>query len=183
VCHFSIRKVGVVTSLEIRLRSIEKKRSALIEVLSGVEPGLIATRPQAGKWSIQEIVEHLVLSEISVFGELNTLNRRVPQPRTLRHRILYVVVMFIIRFDIPVRVPSPDLEPQGRWPMEELRARWEANHGQLRRWITSSEPSVLARPLFVHPVAGPMTTTEALRMLEVHLDRHVRQIVARRIRA
>jgi hypothetical protein len=105
----------------------------------------------------------------------------LPQPRTLRHRILYGVVMFILRFDIPVRVPSPDLEPRGSRPLEELRAQWEANHELLRNWIESSDPFTLARPLFVHPVAGPMTTTEALRMLEVHLDRHVRQIMARGI--
>ncbi len=33
-------------------------------------------------------------------------------------------------------------------------------------------------PLFRHPIAGPLTTAHALRMLEVHLDRHIRQIDA-----
>jgi DinB superfamily len=172
-----------VPSIERRLRAIETKRSSLIDLLSGVDPNLIAARPQPGKWSIQEIVEHLVLSEVAVFGVLNTLEGRAPQPRTLRHRVLYVVVMFILRFDIPVRVPSPDLKPRGGRSIEELRAQWETHHRLLRTWIESSEPSALARPLFAHPIAGPMTTAEALRMLEVHLDRHVRQIRARRLRS
>ncbi|NNK61829.1 MAG: hypothetical protein HKO98_01365, partial [Gemmatimonadetes bacterium] len=30
--------------------------------------------------------------------------------------------------------------------------------------------------VFVHPVSGPLTTRQAIRMLRVHLTRHERQI-------
>ncbi len=149
-----------------------------MELVSAIEPGRLAAHPRPGKWSIQEIVEHLVLSEVGVFGDLAQLGHQTPLPRRTRDRILYLLVMFILRFDIPVSVPSPAMNPKGGLSLAEVRVQWEANHDRLRAWVATSNQSLLDRPLFRHPVAGPMTTAQALRMLEVHLDRHVRQIDA-----
>ena len=161
-----------------RLRSIEGKRARLMHLVSEMDPTAVSAHPRPGKWSIQEIIEHLVLSEIGVFGDLSELEQRRPHPRTVKDRVLYLVVMFILRFDIPVKVPSPALIPEGRLSRDELRAQWAANHDRLRAWITAAEPGPLDHPLFLHPIAGPMTTGQSLRMLEVHLDRHARQIGA-----
>lgn len=48
---------------------------------------------------MQEIVEHLVLSEAGVFGNLDELGERIPRSRGFKDRILYLVVMFILRLD------------------------------------------------------------------------------------
>lgn len=163
-------------SIQARLHSIETKRIRLQQVVSGIEPEVVAARPRPDKWSIQEIVEHLVLSESGVFGHVNELEQRKPRERSLKDRTLYWVVMFILRFDIPVKVPSPAMIPEGKRGVGHQWAQWEANHRVLRSWADASDARVLRQALFAHPVAGPMTTTETLRMLEVHLDRHIRQI-------
>lgn len=161
-----------------RLDSIEAKRTHLIDLVSGMEPALVAAHPRPGKWSILEIVEHLVLAEVGVLGELNALGQLTPLRRRPKDRVRYQIVMFILRFDIPVQVPSRAMVPKGTRSLEELRAAWEAGHHQLRLWILDSGSALRGRPLFLHPVAGPMTTVESLRMLEVHLDRHTRQVKA-----
>jgi hypothetical protein len=165
-------------TIDHRLRSIEAKRARLIDLLSGIEPARLAAHPRPGKWSIQEILEHLVLAEVDVFGDPARLGQQTPRPRRTKDRILYLVVMFILRFNISVSVPSPAMSPKGGLSLTDVRVQWEANHDRLRAWIASSDRSLLDRPLFRHPVAGPMTTAQSLRMLEVHLDRHVRQIDA-----
>lgn len=156
--------------------SIEGKRTRLMELVYGMDAGRVRAHPRPGKWSVQEIIEHLVISETGVFGNLDALDGRTPRRRGARDYLLYPLVMFILRFDIPVRVPSPSMIPRGELSLRELGGRWEANHGRLRKWIETSDPAHLERPLFVHPIAGPMTTTQSMRMLEVHLDRHIRQI-------
>jgi hypothetical protein len=166
-------------TIAIRLDSIERKRSQLMDFVSGMDATLAAARPRPEKWSVQEIVEHLVLSEAGVFGNLDELGQRRPRSQGFKDRILYLVVIFILRFDIPVQVPSPEMRPRGDVPLSKLREQWESNHARLRAWTVSMEGPQLAQPLFVHPVAGPITTIEALRMLEVHLDRHTRQILNR----
>jgi hypothetical protein len=136
-----------------------------------------------GKWSIQEIVEHLIVSETAVFGDLTALRAVAPQARRVTHRVRYWVVMFVLRFDIPVQVPSQALLPKGGQTVDQLREAWEVNHRLLRAWLSDPAPGQVDTPLFRHPSAGPMTTIESLRMLEVHLDRHTRQVRALAARA
>lgn len=169
--------MGRRVTIQDRLDSIERKRARLMDFVLDLDSTLVAARPQPEQWSVQEIIEHLVLSEPSVFGNLDELDQRRPRPRGFKDRVLYLVVMFILRFDIPVKVPSPDMRPSGQASMPRLQAQWESNHAQLRAWIASTEGPHLEQPLFIHPVAGSMTTMEAVRMLEVHLDRHTRQIM------
>jgi DinB superfamily len=163
-------------SLQARLQSIETKRIRLQQRISGLEPHVVTARPRPGKWSILEIVEHLVLSERVVFGPLDALEQRTPRARSLRNRALYWLVMSILRFDLPVKVPSAALLPEGTSSVGSLWAQWEASHAALRRWVEASDTRVRRHALFSHPVAGPMTMADTLRMLEVHLDRHSRQI-------
>lgn len=159
-----------------RLHSIAQKRARLLDDIATMPPATVTSHPRPGKWSIQEIVEHLVLSEVGVLGDLAALRQIPPQRRALKHRIRYWVVMFVLRFDIPVQVPSRALLPKGGRSVAELGQQWEANHRLLGAWLADPAPKQVGAPLFVHPIAGPMTTIESLRMLEVHLDRHARQV-------
>lgn len=170
-------------SIQARLHSIETKRKRLQQVVSELEPEVVAARPHPDKWSIQEIVEHLVLSETGVFGPVAELEHRTPRQRSVKDRTLYWVVMCVLRFDIPVKVPSPAMIPEGKRCVGDHWVQWEANHRALRDWVDASDARVLEQALFSHPVAGPMTVTATLRMLEVHLDRHIRQIDGIRRRA
>ncbi len=163
-------------SLAARLHAIETKRIRLQQRVSVLEPHVVTARPRPDKWSILEIVEHLVLSERVVFGPLDTLEQRTPRERSLRNRALYWVVMFILRFDIPVKVPSAALRPEGTRSVGDLWVQWEASHAALHRWVEASDTRVRRHALFSHPVAGAMTMADTLRMLDVHLDRHIRQI-------
>lgn len=161
-----------------RLDSIERKRARLLDDIATMPPAMVTSHPRPGKWSIQEIVEHLVLSEVGVLGDLAALRDVPPLRRRLKHRLRYWVVMFVLRFDIPVQVPSRALLPGGERSIAELGRQWEANHRLLREWLANPEPRQVDAALFRHPIAGPMTAIESLRMLEVHLDRHARQVQA-----
>lgn len=165
-------------SIQEQLRSIEMKRMSLMERVFGMELGLSTVRPRPDKWSILEIVGHLVRFEGNVLGHLGELEPRRHRKRNLKDRTRYLAAMFILRFDIPARVPSPAMIPKGDRGVGLLQAQWEINHSMLRKWIAASDQRVLRQLLFSHPVAGPVTMAESLRMLEVHLDRHIRQINA-----
>ncbi|MBT8402296.1 MAG: DinB family protein [Gemmatimonadetes bacterium] len=72
-----------------------------------------------------------------------------------------------------------DAEPPPRKPrcsFDELRAAWEESHRGLRRHVIAEGEGRISGAVFVHPVSGPLTTRQAIRMLRVHLTRHERQI-------
>ncbi len=159
-----------------RLQSIETKRARLLDRVGAMEPSRLTARPRPGKWSILEIVEHLVICEGTAFSDPVALAALPPLRRRPKHWFLFPVVMFVLRFDIPVQAPSKVLLPSGSASLDQLRARWEANHAGLRHWLGGATRERLAQRIFSHPIGGPMRTAQMLWMVEVHLDRHIRQI-------
>jgi len=84
--------------------------------------------------------------------------------------------MAILRFGIPVKVPSRRMVPTGQAPLTELRKRWDGNLHWLRTYAAGLEGGGEQRAVFLHPVAGPITLAQALRMDRLHLGVHLRQI-------
>jgi len=129
-----------------------------------------------GKWSVLEIIEHLVLAERAVLQDLPELSRLSARERKLKHRFAYLIVMFVLRYGIPVPVPSPAMVPRGNRSLVDLRRLWDENQRWLGAYIGGLDRKGLRRAVFGHPVAGPLTVGQPVRMDQVHLKTHVRQI-------
>lgn len=138
-----------------------------------MEPAVREARPGEGRWSILEIVEHLVLVEDGLLKRLRS-PEEPSRRRSLKHRLLYRVVMGVLRSRVRVKAPAASMLPTGSRDFETLRVDWDANHVELRRRVAEvDDPS---RTVTSHPIAGPMTMDQAVTMLEVHLRRHLRQV-------
>lgn len=165
-----------MTRLLRRLERIEALRDALLAELDEVPPDRRTVRPGPDRWSPVEIVEHLVLAERDVLGDLGPGE---PTPRrwpTLVHRIRYGAVWAVLRFGIPVRTPSRGMDPTGERSPSELREAWVEGHRRLRRFLEGLDREGRRRPVFHHPVAGPLTPGAALRLMETHMRRHAGQL-------
>jgi hypothetical protein len=68
------------------------------------------------------------------------------------------------------------MEPRRDRTFDELCTTWARGHEALQDLAVRTDAGFADEARFVHPVAGPMTLADALRMLEVHLARHERQI-------
>ena len=162
--------------LDKRLQAFDDKRRALLEEMGALDPVTLVARPLAGKWSMLEIIEHLVLAERAVLQGLPELSQLREQERRLKHRFSYAIVMVVLRCSIPVRVPSPAMIPQGDRSLGELRRLWDESQEWLRAYIGQLDRRGFRRAVFEHPVAGPLSVKQALHMGQVHLDTHIRQI-------
>ena len=162
--------------LDKRLQSFNERRGALLDEMGTLDAATLVAKPLAGKWSILEIIEHLVLAERAVLQGLPEPSRLTERERRLKHRLTYVIVMFVLKYGIPVQVPSPAMVPQGNRSLGELRRLWDENQAWLRAYIGRLDRQGLSRAVFEHPIAGPLSVEQALHMDQVHLDTHVRQI-------
>jgi hypothetical protein len=159
-----------------QLDRIEQKRRDLLAVVTALDPRVATTRPLSDAWSVAEIIEHLVLVENTVIGDFSALDALVERPRRLKDRILYRVVMFVLRFRIRVKAPSRAMVPTGRWSLTEAISIWEENHRRLRRYVESLDRTGLRRQVFRHPITGPVDVAQGIAMMEAHLDTHIRQV-------
>lgn len=115
-------------SLPTRVARIDRRRIELLDRIVPLGEEQLAAKPIEGKWSILEIVEHLVLSEQDVMPGLSNPSDLKGHPRTFKNRLLFLLVIVILRFPIPVRTPSRGMAPKGKKSLEELRSMWDQNH-------------------------------------------------------
>lgn len=164
-------------TLARRVAAFNAARNALLDELERMVPATLTMRPIPAKWSILEQVEHLVLAERSVF-------RGLPDPEALRsrarrpvHRMARLVVLFVLRFRVPVPVPDRAMLPSGEpRTLDELRRMWDENQVWLAAAIDALGTDGVRGAVLRHPVAGPLTVEQAVQMDHVHLGRHLGQI-------
>lgn len=164
--------------IERRRQALDDTRRALLDEMAALDPAALIARPLAEKWSMLEIIEHLVLAERAVLKGLPDLSRLTERRRGPGHRVRYLLVMFVLRSGIRVRVPSAAMIPQGDRSLAELRRLWDENQAWLRSCVDRLGANGIRRAVFEHPVAGPLTVEQAVRMDQVHINRHLRQIRA-----
>ena len=158
-----------------RLERVSERRARLMRELEQLPPAAHEWRPDEGSWSLLEIVEHLVLAEQDVMVDLSNLSGLEPRPRSFANIARYWLVLAILRFKIPVPVPSEGMKPRGGRSMEELSELWAQQHQRVSEFMAGLRPGDERAAIFVHPVTGPMSIRDGVRMLEVHLSRHIGQ--------
>ncbi|GAC1516587.1 MAG: hypothetical protein NVS1B4_12340 [Gemmatimonadaceae bacterium] len=163
-------------TLDARLRAFHASRRALLADVEALDPALLVARPAAGKWSIVEIVEHLVRAERAILQELPEPSRVAAHERRLGHRLRYAIVYIVVKFGIPVEAPSAAMLPLGERTLAVLRRMWDENHEWLRAFIDRLDGDGARKAFFHHPVAGPLTVKQAMQLDQLHLDRHAGQI-------
>jgi hypothetical protein len=163
-------------TLETRLRVWDDRRRMLLDEVEGLEPERLVARPLPGKWSILEIVEHLVLADRECLQGLPNPSHLVDRKRGLKNRVSYPFVMFVLACHIPAKVPSLRYIPRGESSLAELRREWDEIQQWLRSYVDGLDQGDQDKAVFAHPIAGPMTAQQYLHMGELHLATHTRQI-------
>lgn len=163
-------------SVSDRLHRVESKRRSVLAAAAALTPAQLAARPAPNSWSALEIVEHLVLAEQAVLGDLESSPRRAAQRRALSDYLRYAVVLVVLRFGIRVAVPPEAMRPSGAQSLSALVAQWNAQHQSLRVFVAGLDRNGQRRAIFRHPVAGPLDVSQVLTMLDAHLGTHLRQL-------
>lgn len=158
------------------IQTLDERRLALLQVLDGLAPAVLQARLRPGAWSALEILEHVVVAERVILQGLPDQADLVNRPRKLQHRMKYLLVKLVLKLAIPVKVPSKRMLPLGQRTLADLREEWD----QHLRWLRAFEAGQAAgapwQACFVHPVAGPITLVQALRMDLLHVGIHARQV-------
>jgi hypothetical protein len=165
-----------ISDLREQLEVYDQDRGAVLDDLAGLSDDQLKKKPGPNDWSIMQIVEHMVLAERDIMQNLPEPEELIDRKRGLRARLLYVLVLLILRWGIRVPVPSEDMVPDGNTSLSELRQKWDENLRWLRGYIETSRPEDLKRAVFSHPLAGPLTAPQAGKMAKLHLEAHLRQI-------
>jgi len=165
-----------IDRLKEALDCLNRERLGLLNRLASITPDELYRKPGPHRWSLVQVLQHLVLAERDVLQHLPDLTDLVPRKQYPYHFISYAVVLLVLKWGIPVPVPSSAMVPDGNTTLTRIRTQWDRNFDWLTAYVNGLNIETARQAVFVHPVCGPLTISQALCMDRLHISVHTRQI-------
>jgi uncharacterized damage-inducible protein DinB len=163
----------MLNELQHHYDTLEEARRVLIHKVRSLEPERLKHRSGPDRWSILEDIQHMVLAE-----QKTVLKARSDLDSEEKNPDMFKMVLQVLDQDLVVDVPDPDMVPDGNATLEDLIQDWEQARKRLLQFLEGCGPEDLERPVSRHPVTGPLTVVECLRLIDSHFNHHRRRIEA-----
>lgn len=180
-----LTETGMLTEAELaqcRLY-VEETRNAVVEATRGLSEAQWNFQESPERWSIAEIIEHMVVIQELVLGPVRAGLAAAPVVSAKRN---YKQVEDIIFERFPVRsmqIQAPDpSRPTGRWTPAVALERLKANCAALRDYVEST-PDLRLRTIEAAPLKritdgelDQMDGYQWVLAVAAHTERHTKQI-------
>jgi hypothetical protein len=166
----------MLSEIQETFQQLETKYGKLLQHLNSLNHDVLHFKAGTGKWSIVEVIEHLVMAEENALEQLTGAASGPPLDPRDRSAKNYHIVIKVMTQDIPVDVPDESMAPLGQIGLAELLERWKDTRQRTRAYIDGIQPENVGGLVYRHPFAGPLDMAETLRFIDVHFDNHMRHI-------
>lgn len=156
-------------------KALEQNLVQLLSFLDQVPDQRFSAKPSDETWSIQEIIEHLIRSEMGTIRVLNGKSRALDRPADAQ---VYPVTRFMENDSIKAKAPK-GLDPEFQVKEKSaVAASLKSAREKLIETVATIDLNLIYLN-FEHPVGGYMTGLEWATFTIAHAERHLRQ--ARRV--
>lgn len=151
---------------------LEAGRRDFLDATSDISPEQASARPVAGRWSVLECIEHLIIVEDCYLGWISNGTPNAPQRNSDKELRLFTTIRCRL-----TKVEAPDVvRPVGRFDslavaLAEFRAVRDRSV-QLVEERGESLYSIGAK----HPYFGDVNGVELIQLIDGHARRHADQI-------
>ena len=166
----------MLSNIQEKFDSLTRKREALFQHLDSLSSEVLCFKAGPDKWSIVEVVEHLVIAEDDLLTQLTTAVSSPPLDINARTPEKYQTVIKVMERDIEVDVPHESMEPHGRIALDDLLNQWNDIRETLQGLLAEIPAGKIDDLVYRHPYGGPLDISETLHFIEVHFDNHMRHI-------
>lgn len=158
---------------------LQSSTSTLLKEVSALSSTTYHYKPGIEKWSISQILTHLVTSEkLSVsYMKKKALGMETLDNAGMMEDLKFLALKFSQR--IPLKYKAPDVVRNATpTPLSfgELVRTWEEVRSELRDFLDQVQPQDLNKKIYKHPFAGRLSAVHALRFMNEHLIHHRPQI-------
>jgi hypothetical protein len=162
-------------------RHLMQTRDVLLESLTGLSAAQWQFKPAPDRWSVAEVLEHIILVETAILSNVRaTIEAPLAplewEPSQLDDFILNEVprrTRYADRQGPPKFTAAPPLCPAGRWSTTEAVAIFLDRREQNLQMLT---PALLRGRVILHPALGPWDGYQWLLAAGSHCSRHTSQI-------
>ncbi len=167
------------TTLQAVFEQIEQQRQAVLAPLRGLSPGQLTQPPGPGKWTVMQILAHVVTAEKLSVSYLNKKILGVGEAgdtgwqEDLRMVLLKASQRLPLKFKAPGRVVE---STPAYASLDELRSEWNQVRAQLAATLERFPQHHLKRKVYKHPFVGMINIKQMLVFFREHVIHHQPQI-------
>jgi hypothetical protein len=184
MCAYAADQKLTSFELEQGQRYLEQTRNGVIGATKGLSEAQWKFKPAPDRWSIAEIVEHMVVTQEYVLGPIREQLAKAPAVSTDRD---YKKVDALVVNQIPdrlVKFQAPEaLQPTGRWAPSAALDRLLKNYERLTEYLEST-PDLRLHMLEAPPLKAvskgkyeSMDGYQWVLATAAHTERHTKQIL------
>ncbi|MBV9669466.1 MAG: DinB family protein [Acidobacteriales bacterium] len=161
---------------------VRQLRAELSDSLTEITEQELASRPNPDKWSVAEILEHLLLSytgTIKACSRVQAAGKSLATGVTWKQRLGQWYVIRLGRMPEGRKAPK-GVEPIGRFPATTLPELVLSTMDELERTLMQCTTRFGDAKVIDHPVLGALSAAEFQKFHLIHGRHHIKQIAARR---
>lgn len=158
------------------MAQLERTRAGVIEATKGLSEAQWKFKPGPDRWSVAEVLEHIVLVEDYLFDNTSKTVMQAPAGKPDRdYRTADGAVLSIIP-DRSHKAQAPEpVVPTGRWSPQETLDRFLKSRARTMEFLKSTPG--LREHVADSPIGQPLDAYEWLLFISAHSERHTKQIL------
>jgi uncharacterized damage-inducible protein DinB len=158
---------------------LETQRTKLLSLIALLSDEQLNVHP-VGKWSIAQVLSHLIASEHFSVKYLNKKMLGIDDIPNTGLKEELVMVTLIVSQRLPfLKFKAPKVVAENTHvyhTMEQLREAWNKGRAELKEVLSRFEDNQLQRKIYKHPIAGKLNIQQTLRFFQEHIIHHTPQI-------
>ncbi len=164
--------------LEELFDDLEVQREELLQGLKQISAEVLQKHPLE-KWSIAQILAHLIASEQLSVAYLNkkVLGIETTQNTGLVEEIKMITLMISQRLPFKFKAPRMVVDKTPAYDtMDQIILAWDNARIELKAVLEKFQDNQMKRKIYKHPVAGMLNIRQALRFFGEHITHHTPQV-------
>lgn len=164
--------------LQILFDSLERERDSLLASIKNLSPDKQQHAPE-GKWSIQQILAHLIAAEkLSImYLHKKMLGIKEAEDTGALEEIKMVLLQISQRLPLKFKAPRVVVENTPAYAtFEELTADWDKTRSELKTLLEKFDDTQIKKKIYKHVRAGRLNIQHALMFFQEHIIHHTPQI-------
>jgi hypothetical protein len=158
---------------------IENQRNDLLSRVEKLTPEQYRFSKN-GKWSIAQILTHLITSERLSFGYMKKKSLGIDKAgdsgiiEDLRYALLKISQRIAF---LKFRAPKIVVEnTPAAMSFPEVKKEWADLRGDIKTFLEKIDEKNIRKKIYKHPVAGRLNVKQAIGFLSEHINHHLPQI-------
>lgn len=166
------------TKLQKFYNQLENQKDELLTSLSELSIEKLNSAP-AGKWSIAQIVAHLITAERLSIQYMQKKIQGIEQAGDAGIVEELKLIVLIISQRLPLRFKAPKMVKESTPTLStlpELSAQWDSVRADLKQLLEKIPDHLVKRKIYKHVFAGKLNSRQALIFFREHFIHHLPQI-------